>query len=66
MGKRDKCHLCSAEIDKTTKGLNKKLLGEKTIRLFCMPCISDYLEVSIEELLAKIEEFKEQGCKFFQ
>ena len=66
MSKRTKCCLCDAEPDKIAKGLNKKLLGDKSLRLFCLRCLANYLEVSEEELLAKVEEFKEQGCTLFQ
>ena len=33
--------------------------------VYCMECLADYLEVSVEDLQDKIEEFKEEGCKLF-
>ena len=65
MAKRSKCYLCEDEVDKNAKGLNKKLLDMKATRFYCILCLANYLDVTAEELLAKIEEFKEQGCTLF-
>ncbi len=60
-----KCYLCDAELDKISIGLNKKLLGRNVKRFHCLSCLANYLDVTVEDLLAKVEEFKEQGCKLF-
>jgi hypothetical protein len=60
-----KCCLCENAIDKISKGLNKKLLGKKTKHIYCLSCLAEYLEVTVDELLAKVEEFREQGCTLF-
>ena len=52
-------------MTKNEIGINIKLLGEKTEAYYCMDCLADYLEVSIQDILDKIEEFKEEGCKLF-
>ncbi|WP_373325573.1 hypothetical protein [Sporomusa paucivorans] len=60
------CFICNKDnLNKSEVGLNKKLLGRKVGRLYCLDCLADYLEVTTEELLAKVEQFKEQGCKLF-
>lgn len=46
-------------------GITKKLLGEDARVFFCLPCLAEYLECTEEELLEKIEQFKEEGCKLF-
>ena len=61
-----KCHLCDSGIDKVAVGLNKKLLGRQIERFFCLDCLSAYLDISVDELLAKAEEFKAQGCALFE
>ena len=33
---------------------------------YCIDCLAEYLEVTTEELAAKIEEFKEEGCTLFK
>ncbi len=61
------CHQCSRQLTKDEIGLNKKLLEEysKKGMFLCLDCLAEYLEVTTEELLAKIEDFKEEGCKLF-
>lgn len=61
------CVICGQEnLDKETIGINKKLLGLEITNYYCMDCLAGYLECSVEDLLAKIEEFKAEGCKLFQ
>ena len=63
---KKKCVACRTEnIDKNTLGLNKKLLGTDIKNYYCLDCLADYLNVTVEELLDKIEEFKDEGCKLF-
>ena len=52
-------------LSKDEIGINKKLLGEQVENFYCMDCLADYLEVETQDLLDKIEEFKEEGCKLF-
>lgn len=61
------CVSCGKEpLAKNEVGINKKLLGEQTGSFYCMDCLADYLEVSVRDILDKVEEFKEQGCKLFE
>ena len=53
------------DLDKDTIGINKKLLGESIDTFYCLNCLADFLDVTVEDLLDKIEEFKEEGCTLF-
>jgi len=60
------CYVCGKNgLSKNEIGLNKKFLDKNPKRFYCLDCIAGYLEVDTEFLLAKVEEFKEQGCKLF-
>ena len=60
------CYVCGKEdLSKNEIGLTKKLLGKNSKRFYCFNCLAEYLEVDTEFLLAKVEEFKEQGCELF-
>lgn len=64
MGKE--CIACrKSPLDKDTIGINKKMLGKQVKNFYCMDCLSDYLGCTVEDLLEKIEEFKEEGCTLF-
>lgn len=61
-----KCVACGrTDLDKDTMGINKKLLGEDVSTYYCMDCLADYLGCEVQDILDKIEEFKEEGCKLF-
>ena len=66
MGKIVKCSICEEDVDKNTIGLNKKFHGSKVVKFFCFNCLSAHLDISGEDLLAKIDEFKSQGCQLFE
>ena len=53
------CIACGKkQLDKDTVGINKKLLGKDITNFYCMDCLDD--------LLDKIEEFKDEGCTLFK
>jgi hypothetical protein len=64
--KKTVCTICeNATLTKNEVGLCKKMLGIKTESYFCTSCLADYLDTTIEDLNAKIEDFKVQGCVLF-
>lgn len=61
------CLACRKKpLDKDTIGINKKLIGSQVKTYYCMDCLADFLGCTIEDLLEKIEEFKENGCELFK
>ncbi len=61
------CLACQkTPLDKDTIGINKKMLGTNVKSFYCMDCLADYLGCTIEDLLEKIEEFKDEGCTLFK
>lgn len=61
------CVACFKEnLDKDTVALNKKLLGKNIEKFYCLDCLAVFLNVKTDELLDKIEEFKEEGCELFK
>lgn len=62
-----RCISCGKdELSKNTIGINKKLLGDDIKYFYCMDCLANYLEVTVDDLYDKIEEFREEGCKLFK
>lgn len=61
------CASCfKQELDKDTIALNKKLLGKNIENYYCLDCLAAYLDTTVEDLIDKIEEFKEEGCILFK
>ncbi|MEY8356735.1 hypothetical protein AALB39_25760 [Lachnospiraceae bacterium 54-53] len=62
-----RCISCGQDnLPRNTVGINKKLLGEHIESYYCMDCLAEYLDVTVEDLYDKIEEFKEDGCELFE
>lgn len=60
------CIACGkGKLSKDEIGINIKLLGEDTEAFYCLGCLAEYLDVTTQDILDKIEEFKEEGCKLF-
>lgn len=64
--KKSNCKNCGAIIDKDTVALNKKLLDVSLKEYECLDCLADKFDCTVEDLLIKIEEFKEEGCTLFK
>lgn len=61
------CAICEKKfLSKNEIGINKKLLGAQPKKFFCLECLANYLEVDAQDILDKIEEFKNDGCKLFE
>lgn len=61
------CKSCYKEsLTKDEVGISKKLLGEGDDDALCLDCLAAYLDCSVDDLLDKIEEFKDEGCVLFQ
>ena len=66
MSKRVDCFICGKEkLTYDEIGLNKKLIGLDVKKLHCLQCLADYLDISIDDLEERIEEFKDAGCILF-
>lgn len=62
-----KCFVCGkTPLTKDEIGLTKKIIDKKATSFYCLTCLADYLEVTEDELLAKIEDFKSEGCTLFK
>lgn len=61
------CEVCGGIIvEKDIIALNKKLYNKDIKSFFCLKCMAENLCASEEDLLDKIEEFKEEGCTLFK
>ena len=67
MAKSYSCKICFKEnLTKDEIGVTRKLIDKNAKEFFCLNCLADFLGCTVDELLEKIEEFKEEWCKLFQ
>ena len=61
------CVACGKQpLTKNEVGINKKLLGMTSKNFYCIECLAIFLEVEPQDILDKIEDFKNDGCKLFE
>ena len=64
---KQKCISCGRnDLSKDEIGITLKLIGENTRNFYCLDCLADVLAVSVQDILDKIEEFREEGCTLFR
>ena len=62
----ERCAACGKNpLGKDEVGVCKKLIAEDTTRFYCLVCLAEYLGVTAQDILDKIEDFKEEGCVLF-
>ena len=65
--KNFKCIVCEkSPLSKNEIGITKKLLGKQSKSFYCLECLANFLEVEPQDILDKIEDFKNEGCKLFE
>ena len=60
------CAQCGKALTRDEEGLSRKLINRGTKVFYCLDCLAEYLEVTPQDILDKIEEFKAEGCKLFE
>ena len=65
MSVKECCSCYKKPLSKDEIGITKKLISPDTKNFYCIDCIADYFECDIEDILDKIETFKEEGCTLF-
>ncbi|MBR6012946.1 MAG: hypothetical protein IK062_04080 [Selenomonadaceae bacterium] len=61
------CIACGKNfLSKNEIGINKKLLNLAAKDFYCLDCLANFLEVTPQDILDKIEDFKNDGCKLFE
>ena len=65
--KKYRCISCEKyPLTKNEIGITQKLLDSSDKNFYCLDCLASYLEVDVQDILDKIEEFKDEGCKLFE
>jgi hypothetical protein len=58
------CH-CGSPLPLDVLSLNRKLLGDQSKKMYCLPCMADLFECAIEDVVSKLDAFKREGCRLF-
>ena len=62
---RSGCEECGKALTFNEIGAHKKFVNRGSTSFLCRTCLAAKLDVSVEEIDRKIEQFKAQGCTLF-
>lgn len=62
---RSGCVECGKALTFNEIGAYKKFVNRGSTSFLCRTCLAAKLDVSVEEIDRKIEQFKAQGCTLF-
>ena len=61
------CRVCGkAPLSKDEIGITKKLIDKRAEEFYCLSCLATHIGAAEEELVAKIREFRKEGCSLFE
>jgi uncharacterized protein YlaI len=67
MKKKVDCYICGKQnLPFNEIGLNKKLISNDITKFHCLECLAEYLDISVDDLLERIQDFKDAGCPLFE
>lgn len=59
------CKKCGKPLTYNEIGLNKKLVGKTQTEFYCKRCLAEFLNVSVQRLDEKQQQFIDSGCCLF-
>jgi hypothetical protein len=65
MANKKTCVECGVSLKKDEVALSQKMLGRTIAECYCIDCLAVTLDCDPDDLVVKIQEFKEQGCTLF-
>lgn len=65
MANKKTCVECGVSLKKDEVALSQKMLGRTITKFYCIDCLAETLDCDSDDLVVKIQEFKEQGCTLF-
>lgn len=60
-----RCRKCGRALLSDEIAMTKKLINRGTSIYYCTDCLARAFDVTREDILAKIQYFKESGCTLF-
>ena len=56
---------CGSPLQLDVLSLNRKLLGADSKKLYCLTCMADLFECTVDDVVSKLDSFKREGCRLF-
>ena len=65
MDKPLRCVRCGAVLAKDDVAMTRKMINRGAESFYCLSCLADHFELTVDILREKIKEFKAMGCTLF-
>lgn len=62
---KETCYHCGKLVYADDIGITRKLINRGTTRYYCISCLADAFELSVEDVQEKIRYYKSIGCTLF-
>lgn len=59
------CMQCGKQLTYNEIGAHKKFINRGSREFLCKVCLAAKLDITVEDIDEKIEQFKRQGCTLF-
>jgi hypothetical protein len=56
---------CGSSLQLDVLSLNCKLLGSDPKNFYCLTCMADLFECTVDDVVGKLDAFKREGCRLF-
>ena len=60
-----RCVRCGAILEKDDIAITRKMVNRGAESFYCVSCLADHFELTVDILREKIREFKAMGCTLF-
>lgn len=61
----EECIVCCRPVTSDEMAMTRKLINRGATQFLCLPCLARRFDAAVEELLERMQAFKDMGCTLF-
>ena len=61
----EECIVCCRPVTSDEMAMTRKLINRGATQFLCLPCLARRVDAAEEELLERMQAFKDMGCTLF-
>ena len=61
----ENCIRCGAPVSGDEQAMTRKLINRGATQYLCLPCLARRFDATLDELLERMQAFKDMGCTLF-
>lgn len=64
--KQESCYHCHKPVSRDDIGMTRKLINRGTTRYYCISCLAEAFDLTVDDVCKKMNYYKSIGCTLFQ